>query len=126
VCCSCFNCCVGFLQGAKLINLQRAGLDPDPILLSYIPTLDLIREMCKDVRNKTGFIVKPEIKVKEVRRCSTGTVELIREYDHPSTGTFWENAQNRVGPDKLQRSLKAASAFCHILSRRVFPSCQRC
>jgi hypothetical protein len=102
VCCSYLNSRVGFLQGAKLINLQRAGLDPDPILLSYIPALDLIREMCKDVRNKTGFIVKPEIKVKEVRRSSTGTVELIQEYDHPSTGTFWENAQNREGPDKCR------------------------
>jgi hypothetical protein len=104
-----------------LINLQRAGLDPDPILLSYIPTLDVIRKMCKDVRNKTGFIVKPEIKVKEVRRSPTGRVELIREYNHSSTGTFWENAQNRVGPHKLQGSLEAASAFCHILLRRVFP-----
>jgi hypothetical protein len=72
-----FNCRVGFLQGAKLINLQRAGLDPDPILLSYIPALDVIREICKDVRNKTGFIVKPEIKVKEVRRSPTGRVEHI-------------------------------------------------
>jgi hypothetical protein len=116
-----FNCRVGFLQSAKLINLQRAGLDPDPILLSYIPTLDVIRKMCKDVRNKTGFIVKPEIKVKEVRRSPTGRVELIREYNHSSTGTFWENAQNRVGPHKLQGSLEAASAFCHILLRRVFP-----
>jgi hypothetical protein len=37
-----FNCRVGFLQGAKLINLQREGPDPDPILLSYIPALDVI------------------------------------------------------------------------------------
>jgi hypothetical protein len=81
-----------FLQGAKLINLQREGLNPDPILLSYIPVLDMIRQMCKDIRNKTGFIVKPEIKVKEVRRSPIGAVELIREYEHPSTATFWENA----------------------------------
>jgi hypothetical protein len=101
-----------FWQGAKLINLQRAGLDPDPILLSYIPALDLIREMCKDVWNKTRFIVKPEIKVKEVHRSPTGGIKLIREYDHPSTGTFLGHAQNRVDPDK---SLKATSAFCHIL-----------
>jgi hypothetical protein len=95
-----------------LINLQREGLDPNPILMSYIHALDLIREMCKDVRNKTRFIVKPEIKVKEIRRSSTGGVELIREYDHPSTGTFWENAQNRVGPDKWQclRGLPVLSA----------------
>jgi hypothetical protein len=41
--------------------------------------------MCKDFRNKTGFIVKPEIKVKEVCRRPTGRVKLIQEYDHPST-----------------------------------------
>jgi hypothetical protein len=121
-----FNCRVGFLQGAKLINLQREGLDPDPIVLSYIPALDVIQEMCEDVRNKTGFIVKPEIKVNEVHRSPTGRVKLIREYDHLSMGTFWENAENRVGPDKLQGSLEAASAFCHILLRHFFPSCRRC
>ena len=34
--------------------------------------------------------------VKEVRRGPRNTVTTIREYNHPCTGTFWEDAHNAV------------------------------
>ena len=85
-----------YLQGARLINLQRPGKDPDAIWLSYIPVLDLVRKMCSDIRHSEGFVVKPAVKVREVRRTTRGRVQTICEYDHPSTGTFWQNAQAEV------------------------------
>jgi hypothetical protein len=52
-----------YLQGARLINLQRHGKDPDALWLSYIPVLDLVRKMCSDIRHKEGFVMKPVVKV---------------------------------------------------------------
>ena len=49
------------MQGSKIINLQRAGKDPEPILLSYVPALDLIRKMFADVNNKKGFVLEPQV-----------------------------------------------------------------
>jgi hypothetical protein len=72
-----------YLQGARLINLQRHGKDPDVLWLSYIPELDLVRKMCSNIRNKEGFVLKPRVKVQEVRRTAKWGVETIREYDHP-------------------------------------------
>jgi hypothetical protein len=84
------------LQGARLINLQRHGKDPDALWLPYIPVMDLVRKMCSDIRNKKGFVLKPRAKVREVRRTGKGGVETIREYDHPSTGTWWQDALEEV------------------------------
>jgi hypothetical protein len=64
--------------------------------LSYIPVLDLVRKMCSDIPNKEGFVLKSRVKVREVRRIAKGGVETIREYDHPSTGTWWQDAQEEV------------------------------
>jgi hypothetical protein len=85
-----------YLQGARLINLQQHEKDPDALWLSYIPELDLVRKMCSDIRNKEGFVLKPQVKVQEVWRTAKGGVEIIREYDHPSTGTWWQDAQEEV------------------------------
>jgi hypothetical protein len=85
-----------YLQGARLINLQRHGKDPDALWLSYIPVLDLVRKMCSDIWNMEGFVLKPQVKVQEVRRTAKGGMETIREYDHPSTGTWWQDAQEEV------------------------------
>jgi hypothetical protein len=72
------------------------GKDPDALWLSYIPVLDLVRKMCSDFRNKEGFVLKPRVKVREVWQTAKGGVETIREYDHPSTGTWWQDAQEEV------------------------------
>jgi hypothetical protein len=85
-----------YLQGARLINLQQHRKDPDALWLSYIPVLDLVRKMCSDIRNKEGFVLKPRVKVREVWRTAKGGVETIREYDHPSTGTWWQDVQEEV------------------------------
>jgi hypothetical protein len=85
-----------YLQGARLINLQQHRKDPDALWLSYISVLDLVRKMCSDIRNKEGFVLKPRVKVREVRQTAKGGVETIREYDHPSTGTWWQDAQEKV------------------------------
>lgn len=50
-----------FLQGSRLVNLQREGKDPDPILLSYIPALKAITDICADIKNKKGFVLKPQV-----------------------------------------------------------------
>lgn len=50
-----------FLQGSRIVNLQRQDKDPDPILLSYIPALDLVKQMFADVKNKKGFVLKPQV-----------------------------------------------------------------
>ena len=50
-----------FVKGARLINLQREGKDPDPILLSYIPALKAITDICADIKNKKGFVLKPKV-----------------------------------------------------------------
>lgn len=49
------------IQGSRIVNLQRANKDPDPILLSYIPALDLVKQMFADVKNKKGFVLKPQV-----------------------------------------------------------------
>jgi hypothetical protein len=85
-----------YLQGARLIKLQRHGKDPDALWLSYIPVLDLVRKMCNDIRNKEGFVLKARVKVREIRRTAQGGVETIRKYNHPSTGTWWQDAQEEV------------------------------
>ena len=64
--------------------------------LSYIPALDLIRTMLSVIRHSEGFVLKPVVKVREVRRTPRGKVQTIREYDHPSTGTWWNDAQAEV------------------------------
>lgn len=51
------------LQGSKIVNLQRKGKDPEPILLSYIPALDAIRKMFADVNNKKGFVLEPQVRL---------------------------------------------------------------
>ena len=43
------------------MNLQWKDKDPDPILLSYIPALELVKQMCADVKNKKGFVLKPQV-----------------------------------------------------------------
>ncbi|GAQ92408.1 hypothetical protein KFL_010090040 [Klebsormidium nitens] len=48
-------------DGSRIVNLQRAGKDPEPILLSYMPALDLIRKMFADVNNKKGFVLEPQV-----------------------------------------------------------------
>ena len=40
--------------------------------------------------------VVPQVKIKEIRRGEDGSVVVIKEYDHPSTGSFWDNAQDEV------------------------------
>ena len=37
-----------------------------------------------------------QVKIREVVQGPNGEVEVIREYDHPSTGTFWNDAQNEA------------------------------
>lgn len=44
-----------------MVNLQREGKDPDPILLSYIPALKAITDICADIKNKKGFVLKPQV-----------------------------------------------------------------
>jgi hypothetical protein len=85
-----------YLQGARLVNLQRHGKDPSALWLSYIPVLDVVRKMCSDNWNKEGFVLKPVVKVREVWRTAKGGVETLREYDHMSTGTWWQDAQAEV------------------------------
>jgi hypothetical protein len=80
-------------QGTKTVNLQRPGLDPYPIWLAYLDVMDVIKEMVQDARVK-GFRLKPEFV--EVERDVNGEVKRVRAYDHPCTGTWWENAQKAV------------------------------
>ena len=49
------------MQGSRIVNLQRKDKDPDPILLSYIPALELVKQMFADVKNKKGFVLKPQV-----------------------------------------------------------------
>lgn len=53
------------VQGSRIVNLQRAGKDPEPILLSYMPALDLIRKMFADVNNKKGFVLEPQVGLRQ-------------------------------------------------------------
>jgi hypothetical protein len=82
-----------YQQGTKIVNLQRPGLDPYPIWLAYLDVMDVIKEMVRDARVK-GFRIKPEFV--EVERNVNGEVKRVRAYDHPCTGTRWENAQKAV------------------------------
>ena len=86
------------LQNARQVNLQRPGKDPKPVLLTFKPALDVIKKLCANLAAaKDGFKVKPVIQgVNEVRRGRNGRVVVDREYDHPTTGTWWAKAQAAV------------------------------
>jgi hypothetical protein len=46
-----------------MVNLQRPGIDPNPIILTYKPALDIIKKLCSDTRAaKSGFVVRPVLK----------------------------------------------------------------
>jgi hypothetical protein len=86
------------LQNARQVNLQRPGKDPKLVLLTFKPALDVIKKLCANsAAAKNGFKVKPVIQqVTEVRRGPNGEVVQEREYDHPTTGTWWAKAQAAV------------------------------
>jgi hypothetical protein len=68
------------------------------VLLTFKPALDVIKKLCANsAAAKRGFKVKPVIQwVTEVRRGPNGQVVQEREYDHPTTGTWWAKAQAAV------------------------------
>jgi hypothetical protein len=79
------------------VNLQQHGKDPKPVLLTFKPALDVIKKLCANsAAAKQGFQVKPVIRVTEVRWGLNGQVVQEREYDHPTTGTWWAKAQAAV------------------------------
>jgi hypothetical protein len=80
------------------VNLQQHGKDPKPVLLTFKTALDIIKKLCANsAAAKQGFKVKPVIqRVTEVRRGPNGQVVEKREYDHPTTGTWWAKAQAAV------------------------------
>jgi hypothetical protein len=80
------------------VNLQRHDNDPKPVLLTFKPALDVIKKLCANLAAaKQGFKVKPVIqRVTEVRRGPNGQVLEEREYEHPTTGTWWAKAQAAV------------------------------
>jgi hypothetical protein len=80
------------------VNLQRHGKDPKPVLLTFKLALGVIKKLCANsAAAKQGFKVKPVIqRVTEVRRGPNGQFVEEREYDHPTTGTWWAKAQAAV------------------------------
>ena len=111
------------LQNARVADLSRPGKDPGPILLTYKPLLDVVKKMAANaqaVQKKNGkeskFVLKPVIQhVKVMEKQANGTMKEvdtgIREYDHPSTGTWWNKMQEQVGRNKL-RDLAAIMLSC--------------
>jgi hypothetical protein len=68
------------------------------VLLPFKPALEVIKKLCANsAAAKQAFKVKPVIqRVTEVRRGPNGQVVQEREYDHPTTGTWWAKAQAEV------------------------------
>ena len=77
------------------------------VLLTYKPLLEVLKKMAADAqaagKNGSGFVLKPVIKrVVVVRRVDPSDPNSpmeeveIRQYDHPSTGTWWNRAQAEV------------------------------
>ena len=95
------------LQNAKMVDLARPGRDPRPVLLTYKPLLDVVKKMAANAKaagkDGSGFVLKPVIKrVVELRRADpsdpNSPMEEVhtRQYEHPSTGTWWNKAQEEV------------------------------
>lgn len=96
-----------YLQDARMVDLARPGKDPHPVLLTYKPLLEVLKRMAADAKaagkDGSGFVLKPVIKrVVEMRRVDPSDPNSpmeqveIRQYDHPSTGTWWNKAQEEV------------------------------
>jgi hypothetical protein len=77
------------------VNLQQHGNNPKPMLLTFKPALDVIKKLCANsAAAKQRFKVNPVIqRVTEVRRGPNGQVVQVREYDYPTTRTWWAKAQ---------------------------------
>ena len=58
-----------------------------------------------------------QVKIKEIRRGDDGSVVVIKEYNHPSTGSFWDNAQDAVRTNDcaLRCDTRYAIASLHFL-----------
>ena len=98
---------LAFMQNAKMVDLSRPGKDPHPILLTYKPLLEVVKKMAADAKaarkDGSGFVLKPVIERVVVRRRvdpsdPNSPMEEVetRQYDHPSTGTWWNKAQAEV------------------------------
>lgn len=111
-----------------MVDLSRPGKDPGPILLTYKPLLDVVKKMAanaKAVEKRNGkegkFVLKPVIQeVKVMERQADGTmkqVDSVREYDHPSTGTWWNKMQEKVYSGGTQEPCSYGASLAFVLAR---------
>jgi hypothetical protein len=93
-------------KGAKMVNLQRPGIDPNPTILTYKPALDIIKKLCSDTRAaNSGFVVRPVLKHTVVLRTAAdgSTIEeRIRVWDHPSMADWWHHMQAEVSTRQMR------------------------
>jgi hypothetical protein len=88
-----------------MVNLQRPGIDPNPIILTYKPALNIIKKLCRDFRAaKSWFVVRPVLKHTVVLRTAAdgSTIEeQVDVWDHPSTADWWHRMQAEVSTPQM-------------------------
>jgi hypothetical protein len=89
-----------------MVNLQRPGIDPNPIILTYKPALDIIKKLRSDTRAaKSGFVVRPVFKHTVVLRMAAdgSTIEeRVRVWDHLSMADWWHRMQAEVSTRQMR------------------------